>query len=216
MRILKMAQGSPEWLDARLALVTASELDNLISPTWKIKTGEGPKTYLMRKIAEAWLCQPVQMFSTFASEQGQLLEPEAKAWFEITHDCTVETAGFIVGDDNRCGCSPDGIIAGKKEGVEIKCCQPTNAVRYAIDGILPPDYELQVHGSLYVTGFDRWHFISYSRQLPKFECVQERQQDRCDIIAEALAGFYARFDAEWEKLNSRTDEPRKNPFAKKL
>ena len=248
MKILDVKQGTDEWLDARLGLVTASELGALISPTWKIRTGDGPRTYLYRKIAEAWLCKPVNTFGSFTTEQGQVLEPEARPWFELAHDCEVSTkSGFIVGDDGRCGASPVGLIkcqtcgglgmlgghrgqtaesfdqsgepceicfGGFTAGIEIKCPQETNAVRYAIEGVLPADYELQVHGSLYVTGFPRWHFLSYSRHLPKFHIVVERREDRCQVIADALAGFYERFDAEWEKLSKLAEEPRINPFKK--
>jgi hypothetical protein len=213
MRIYDVKQGTEEWIDARLGIVTASELDALISPTWKIRTGEGPRTYLFRKLAEAWLCKPVVSFGSYVTEQGNILEPEARPWFELANSCDVSTkAGFILADDNRCGCSPDGIIEAKGEGLEIKCPQETNAVRYAIDGVLPTDYELQVHGSLYVTGFARWHFLSYHRRLPKLHIVVERDEAKCAIIAEALAGFYAKFDAEWDKLNRLADEPRENPF----
>lgn len=213
MKIFNVKQNSPEWLDARLGLVTASELDALISATWKIRTGEGVKTYLYRKLAECWMECPLQSFGSFATDQGNVLEPEARPWFELTHDCEVSTAaGFIVGDDNRSGCSPDGLIVNRNEGLELKCPQETNAVRYAIEGVLPPDYELQVHGSLYVAKCDRWHFVSYSRKLPKLHLVIERDEKKCAIIAEALAGFYERFDAEWEKLSAAADEPRSNPF----
>ena len=221
MKIYNVKQNTPEWLDARLGLVTASELDALISPTWKIRTGEGPRTYLYRKLAECWMECPLNSFGSFATDQGNALEPEARPWFELTHDCEVSTAaGFIVGDDNRSGCSPDGLVMSHEPvefqkpiaGLEIKCPQETNAVRYALEGVLPADYELQVHGSMFVTGFSRWHFVSYSRKLPKLHLVIERDEKKCAVIAEALAGFYERFDTEWEKLSAAADEPRSNPF----
>jgi len=228
VKIFNVKQGTPEWLDARLGLVTASELDALISPTWKIRTGEGPRTYLYRKLAECWMECPLQSFGSFATDQGNALEPEARPWFELANDCEVSTKeGFIVGDDGRCGCSPDGIIKCKlcdgmgnpkncilcqNQGLEIKAPQEVNAVRYAIEGVLPADYELQVHGSMYVTGFSRWHFVSYSRKLPKLHLVVERDEKKCAVIAEALAGFYAKFDEEWTKLSNAADEPRSNPF----
>ena len=212
MKILDVRQGTDEWLDARLGRVTASELSSLITSGWKVKTGEGPRSYLMRKIAEAWLSKPVNVFGSYATEQGTLLEPRARAWFELAHNCDVQTVGFIVGDDNRCGCSPDGIV-GTDSGLEIKCPQETNAVRYALDGTLPDDYEMQIHGSLFVTGFPRWHFVSYHPQLPCLDIIIDRDESKCAVIAEALAGFYQYFDDAWEQLNAIADEPRVNPFA---
>ncbi len=215
MRIVKCQQGTEEWLDARLGLVTASEVDALITSKWKIKDMDdaGPQTYLFTKIAENWLSKSLEGFTSFATEQGILLEKEARADFKIDHKCEIETVGFIVGDDRRCGCSPDGII-GNEAGVEIKCPQPTNAVRYAINGVLPPDYELQVHFSMFVSGFKRWHFLSYHRTLPKLDIVIERDKEKCATIGKALAAFYAAFDSAWEKLNETADEPRANPYLK--
>ncbi len=212
MKILNVKQGTEEWLDARLGLVTASELDALISPTWKIKTGDGPRTYLYRKVAEAWLCKTIYGGGAFAMEQGTLLEPEARPWYELTYDCEVKTAGFIVGDDNRCGCSPDGLIAGEKRGLELKCPQEIAAVRYAIEGEFPEQYQMQVHGSMFVTGYDQWTFLSYHRTLPKFVITIQRREDRMETIQQALSEFYDRFDEAFERLNKSADEPRKNPF----
>ncbi len=223
MRIIKCQQGDDVWVDSRLGIVTASECDALISPVkWELKTGEGPKTYLATKLAEAWLCRPVESFGAWAADQGTLLEPRARRWYEATHDCDIAQVGFIVGDDRRCGCSPDGLITlpaaldksaiGGYMGIEIKSPQPIAATKYALAGVLPPEYSTQVHFSMFVTGFSRWTFVSYHDALPK--CVVEVQRDEAKIaiIEKALANFYNAFDEGWEKLNAKADEPRKNPF----
>ncbi len=243
--MLDVKQGTDEWLDARLGLVTASEVDALISPVkWELKTGEGPKTYLATKLAEAWLCRPVETFGAWAADQGTLLEPRARAWYEATHDCDIAQVGFIVGDDRRCGCSPDGLLRcetckgqgsivvraresgeipgyvgcplcdgkGFIEGLEIKSPQPIAATKYALDGVLPPEYSTQVHFSMFVTGFKRWGFVSYSDKLPKLVIEVQRDESKIAVIQSAVDRFYNAFDEGWEKLNERADEPRKNPF----
>lgn len=243
MTILDYPQGSQEWITARLGLVTASEAEALITPKWKIKDLDdaGPRTYLFRKLAEAYLCQPVDQFSSFQTEQGTLLEPEAIPYFELMQGCDVDRVGFIIGDDRRSGCSPDGLIkcgicrgagwtaqgstnnpqqiqcnscygTGWTSGLELKCPQPANAVRYAMDGILPPDYELQVHFSMFVTGFPRWKFMSYHRRLPKLIIEVKRDEEKIAKIQSALDRFYNAFDEAWDDLNKRADEPRRNPF----
>ena len=54
MIISKHPQGSIEWMQARAGIPTASEFDNLVTPKWEVRTGQMPKTYLARKLAEWW------------------------------------------------------------------------------------------------------------------------------------------------------------------
>lgn len=219
MKIIDCKQGDEAWLSHRLGRVTASELDALVSPTGKIRTGEGPRTYLAKKVAEAWLGHPLQSFGSFATEQGTLMEPEARPWYSITYGKEIRQVGFIASDDNRAGCSPDGLIyVGEfpDYGIEIKCPQEAKATAYALSGELPDDYRLQVQGSMFVTGFQRWEFLSYHRNLPKTVVTVQRDERLMATIAEALEEFYQRFDEAFDKLNraaiAQGDEPRRNPF----
>jgi Na+/alanine symporter len=64
MKIHEAGQGSVEWMQARSGIPTASEFDALVTPKWKVKTGDGPKTYLAKKLAEWWLGGPLASFNT--------------------------------------------------------------------------------------------------------------------------------------------------------
>lgn len=195
MKIHDFEQGSAEWLTARIGKVTASELDNLVTPEFKIRDGATPYTYLCQKVAEAYKGKPLPQFSTFATEQGELLETEARGWYALEHtDRKVINVGFVEHDGGRCGCSPDALL-GDDSGLEIKCPQPTNHVRYLLDGTLPKDYAAQVHMSLYVTGRKSWRFVSYHRGYPAFVLNVERDESIMAKIDAALAQFYTRFDA---------------------
>jgi hypothetical protein len=55
VKIVDVVQGSADWLQVRAGIPTCSEFDALISPLGKIRTGEGPQTYLARKLAEKWI-----------------------------------------------------------------------------------------------------------------------------------------------------------------
>lgn len=201
MRILSCQQGEQEWLQARVGKVTASEADQLLTPKFKIKEGEGPKTYLAKKLAEHILGRPLEGFSSFATEQGEILEMEARNWFAFQHNHTVQQVGFIEGDDGRCGCSPDALL-DDDGGLEIKAPQPTNHVKYLLNGELPDDYAVQVHFSLYVTGRPYWKFVSYRRKFPAFVLTVKRDEAIQSKIKEALATFYTNFDAALNKIKS--------------
>lgn len=193
------AQGEAEWLQHRIGKVTASEASSLLTPLFAVKTGEGPKTYLYEKLAEGWRGKPLPGFSSWATQEGQLLEDEARRWYSLESDDAVQNVGFIEHDDHRCGCSPDGLI-GEDGGLELKAPQPTNHIRYVMEGVLPKDYAPQVHFSLYVTGRPWWRFVSYCRGFPPLVLTVQRDEAICAKIQEALTGFYAAYDAAMLKL----------------
>lgn len=199
MKVHEVEQGSMEWMALRAGIPTASELDALLTPLWKIKTGAGPQTYLEKKLAEWWQGGPLPGFSgAFATEQGMILEQEARPWFALDHNTTIQRVGFITTDDGLFGCSPDGLL--DKEGLEIKCPEAHTHVGYLLAGVLPEDYMAQVHGGMYVTGFESWKFVSYRRHFPQLVLTVERDDKIQGQIAEALDLFQERFEEGKAKL----------------
>lgn len=202
MKIHKCTQGDAEWHMLHVGRVTASEMDALMTPEFKIRTGETPKTYLYRKLAEGYRGKPLPGFYSWQTEQGIELEAEARRTYCFTQeDYGLRNVGFCEHEDGRSGCSPDALI-GDEGGLEIKAPEPTNHVRYLIDGVLPKDYVMQVHFSMYVTGRPWWKFASYHRGYPMFILRVERNEEACKTIAEALSGFYAKYDAAMTKLRN--------------
>ena len=202
-KIHDINQGDADWLALRIGKVTASEMDNLVSPEFKVRDGATPYTYLCQKVAESYSGKPLPGFTSFATEQGELLEIEARGWYALEHtDRKVINVGFVEHDSGRCGCSPDALL-GEDGGLEIKCPQATNHVRYLLDGTLPKDYAAQVHMSLYVTGRKFWRFVSYHRGYPAFVLNVERDAAIMAKIDAALAQFYDRFDSAMLTLKTK-------------
>ena len=169
MKIHDVKQGSEEWFKLRAGIPTASEFGQLLTPLFKVREGEMPKTFVQKKLAEAWMGGPILGFGgSFMMEQGQVVEQEARPFYELTCGEEVTTVGFCTTDDGTVGCSPDGLI-GEDGGIEIKCPEPQTHVKYLLNGVLPDDYAAQVHGALFVTGRPWWRFISYRRGFPLFE-----------------------------------------------
>ncbi len=202
MKVHDCVQGEAEWSLLRAGKVTASEADELLTPLFKAKTGEGPDKYLYKKLAEKWRGVPVGQFSSFETEQGQMLEDEARQWFNLIHsEHRMRTVGFCEMEGQPCGCSPDALL-GEDGGLELKCPQDTAHVKYLMEGILPKDYAVQVHFSMYVTGRAWWKFLSYHRKYPKFVLRVERDEEICAKIAEAMAAFLKRFSEGFAKLSA--------------
>jgi len=204
MKILDCKQGSTEWEQARLGVVTASEADALLTPLFKIRTGEGVETYLYRKLAEKILHWSPEAGSTFAMDQGSLIESLALPWFGFTYDCEPRRVGFCVSDCGRYGCSPDAIL-GDDNGLEVKAPQPPTHLKYLLAGELPPEYRVQVHFSMFVTGRPRWTFLSYSRQFDPLVIPVERDEAIQAMIRQALDQFFIKFDAAYAKIKAIKD-----------
>lgn len=200
MKIINCEQNSLEWMIARAGVVTASEMDALISPLWKIRTGDGVQTYLAQKLAEQWIGGPLPSIQgTFDMEQGKILEEEARPFYTLTTGEEVTPVGFITSDDGKFGCSPDGLI-GETSGIEIKCPKMETHIRYLLDGELPKQYAAQVHFSMFVTGRSSWRFMSYRRNFPPLIITIKRDDEIAETIAEALAGFFDQLEAAMDKL----------------
>jgi hypothetical protein len=206
MKTFNMPQGSKEWNDIRRGVVTASEIDALVTPDFKPRTGEGVKTYLYTKIADKLMAQNDDSSTeegdgapSWAADQGKILENTAIPWFEFETDLTVERVGFCLSDDGRIGCSPDGLV-GETAGIETKCPQPHYQVRYLLGREVPKQYLGQVHMSMLVTGRPYWYFVSYSQNLPKLMITVERDEEIQEKLRNVIDSFLADFDREYEKV----------------
>lgn len=198
----ELEQKTDEWLRMHLGRPTASGFDQIMTPKFEARTGQMPKSYLMEKLAEKAQNLPPPGFSSFYTEQGQMLENDAFMAFSLASERQRLThCGFVIGDDERCGCSPDGLI-GDDDGLEIKCPSPKVHMGYLLGGKLPDDYAPQVHGSLYVTGRKQWNFFSYCRKMKPFHLVVKRDEAIMAKIAECLAKFYADFDAAMQRYTA--------------
>lgn len=207
-----MEQGSTAWTQARLGVVTASEIDALISPTWKVRTGEGVETYLVKKLCEKALGWSPEVPASFAMDQGSLVEKIALPWYGFTYDCEPKRVGFCVSDDGRIGCSPDALL-GDDDGLEIKVPLPPTHLKYLLKNEVPPDYLPQVHFSMYVTGRPQWTFLSYSRHFPSLVVKVKRDPEIQAQIKAALDAFFLKFDAKLSLINQWKHEENERMMA---
>lgn len=204
MKILDVKQGSTAWAQARLGVVTASEADALITPTFKVSEGKGVETYLYKKLSEKILGYSLDMGGTWEMGQGNIVESIARPWYAFTYDVDVKTAGLCLTDDERCGASPDGLLADGS-GLEIKSPQGPTHLKYYFKNEVPPEYRVQIAFSLYVTGAPYWTFVSFHRQLPPLVVRVERDEKVMAIIQGAVTDFFRQFDAAYAKIKAIKD-----------
>lgn len=197
-------QGSPEWAKLRLGVPTASEFDALITPKAEMRVGQGPTTYLYKKLCERSLGFAMDGGSSFAMGNGTILEQEALPWFEFAHEIKVDRVGFCTTDDGRIGASPDGLI-GDEGGIEIKCPNPETHLAWLMEKSLPKEHFAQVHGSMLVSGRKWWNFLSYSRQFPAFLLRVERDERVIGAMQHTLDHFLKQFDAKLSEIQAMRD-----------
>ena len=199
MKVHPAEQGSLEWLAARAGIPTASEFDQLLTAKFEARKGEMPRTYLARKLAERWLGSPIMGGNTLDMEWGKILEEEARPGAAFDYNLDIQPVGLVTTDDGKIGASPDGLI-GEDSGIEIKCPGADKHVKYLLSGVVPDDYLLQVHGSMFVTGRATWRFMSYRRHFPSLMLIVERDEKIVDIIGKTLAQFVEHLDEAWNQL----------------
>lgn len=205
MIIHRVEQNTSDWLKLHVGIPTASGLSQLLDGDFEFRKGEMPRTYLHKKLAEKYRGQPLITLGSsgsFSTDQGMILEEEAVPWFELEYETPIDRVGFITTDDERFGCSPDGLLVGQECGLELKAPAAHTHVKYLIEGRLPPEYAAQVHGSMFVTGFKEWIFCSYRRGFPPFKLHVQRDETVMQKIAIALARFHANFALGFERLQS--------------
>jgi hypothetical protein len=163
MRIIECEQGTPEWLQARLGVPSASSYSKLVTTTGK--SSAQAEAYINQLVAERITGEPTIFHVTEPMTRGIELEPEARFRYEMETGNLVIQVGFLMHDTLQAGASPDGLV-GENGGLEIKCPSAHTHVEYLRDGDLPIKYFQQVQGCLWISGRDWWDFMSYH---PKME-----------------------------------------------
>lgn len=198
MITLDIEQGSNEWFQARLGIPTASVFDKIVTTTGApSKSAEK----LMYKLAgERIIGYAEEGYINEAMQRGIDLEEEARMLFQITTDMEVEKVGICFHDESRkFACSPDGKV-GDNEGLEIKCPSLAVHVEYLLNNKLPATYFQQVQGSLFVTGWERYHFFSYYPGMRPFHIVVERDEIWIAKFSKAIKEFCDELEEVYNKL----------------
>ena len=186
MITLDVEQCSDEWLAARAGIPTASCFDKIITSTGKKSTQA--KTYMMKLIAEHFTKEKTSVEQNDWMLRGIELEEEARDYYKLITDRDVSEVGLIYKDDDKLvSCSPDGLTGDR--GLEIKCPAPHTHVSYLLDGKLPTSYVMQVQGSMWVSGLDKWDFLSYHPDFPHLLITVEKD----DALHQAMDSFIGEF-----------------------
>jgi len=158
--ISDVIQGTDAWLSERAGRPTSSNFSRILTATGKRSTQRN--AYLYKLAGERVTGNTEDGYKGASMQRGNELEPSARQFYQMKTGSKVDEVGLCFPDeDKKYSCSPDGIILEDKKGLEIKCPELSAATEYLYKGKLPTKYVVQVQGSMLVTGYEAWDFMSY-------------------------------------------------------
>ena len=194
---LDVEQGSDEWFAARCGIPTASNFDKIITATGKKSSqAEG---YMNTLLAESVTSEKSSIKQTDWMLRGIEMEPEARETYEFITDSKVDQTGLVFRDESKnVACSPDGLLPDR--GLEIKCPAPGTHIGYLLGGKTPTTYIPQLQGSMWVTGFDTWDFLSYHPDIKPMIITVRRDEKFHNALDEIMGAFLDTLNEKRELL----------------
>lgn len=190
-------QMSEEWFAMRAGIPTASSFDKIFTSTGKKSTQAD--AYMNTLVAEWLTGGKAEGYTSDWMARGIEMEAEARAAYEFITESEVSGTGIVFKDEDRlASCSPDGLLINK--GLEIKCPAPGTHVGYLMAGKLPTTYVSQVQGSMWVTGFESWDFVSYCPGIKPVIITVNRDDKLMGMIDDIMAEFLTEMLVRRQKL----------------
>lgn len=197
MEVFKdIEQGSQEWLNMRLGLITCSEIKTIRAD------GAGAQTYINGLAYERITGESSAVFSgNLWTERGHELEPVAREAYERKTAFEVEQVSFI--KNLGFGYSPDGLV-GDNGLIEIKAKQPKDQIALLRSGNIPNEHLDQLDGGLLCSNREWIDFVAYCPNLPIF-IKRVYAKDRIQQI-EKLNELIAKYNVQIEDVANQISE----------
>lgn len=207
--IVDCEQNTPEWLQARAGIATASCFDVVqqeVGPRGGIPIGR--QTYLRKLAGEIITGKPAVNYTNAAMERGHEVEPKARAEYAFVTATEPQLVGFVHSKDGICGrrgASPDSLI-GDRGMLEIKTAEP-----HILIGVIemarkdptwvPPEHIAQCQGCLWVCERDWIDLMIYCDDMPVY-FLKRIKRDETYIAG--LEKHVLRFNVDLQQLVLRT------------
>ncbi len=192
LEIIQCEQGTDEWFQARLGVVTASEFATVCA---KGRGGAASKTrrdYMLKLIGESITGEVADRYTNQHMERGHQMEPVARRLYAERAEVAPRQVGFI--RNGRKGCSPDSLIDANGM-VEIKSKLPHLQIEVLLAKRLPPQHVDQVQGQLWVAEREWCDFVSYWPGLPLFVIRVWRDEEHIRELSTEVDVFVAEMDS---------------------
>lgn len=159
-----LMQGDEAWLNARLGLITASEMKLLLTPTLKVADNDKVRAHVWEILAQRITRHIEPRYVSDDMMRGVEAEPIARDIYaqSVAIDYEVTQVGFITNDSYgfTIGYSPDALV-GEQGLWECKAPRQKTQIETIVSGEVPAEHILQVQTGLMVTGREWLDFSSY-------------------------------------------------------
>ena len=202
-----LEQGSDEWHQARCGLITASELNRIMTPG-TLKPANNDKTRQhVYELAAQRINQYVE--PSYVGDnmlRGWADEIKAREKYSEMFAPVTEVGGMVRQFETfELWCSPDGLV-GDDGGIECKSRIQKYQLQTIASNEVPSEYVLQVQAALLVSGRKWWDFISYSGGMPMWIIRVEPDWKVQQAIIEACVSFEEKVQEVIGTYYSRVDD----------
>lgn len=205
-----LEQGTQSWLDARLGMVTASVVGELVTPkTLTVANNDKSRALTMQLVAERITGWSDPTFMSADMQRGHDVEPIARDLYSETVAPATEL-GFMVRTFDldfarpvgqiKIGYSPDGLV-GDDGLIEVKAPRSKTHLATILSGEVPQHHMPQIQAGLLIADRDWCDFISFYAGMPPFIKRVHRDEKWGAVIVQAVETFEARaaeMQAEYE------------------
>lgn len=182
-------QGSQEWLDLRLGLITCSEIATIRAD------GKGAQTYINGLAYERITGEPSSVFQGNEwTDRGHEFEGAARDLYMQKTNTWIKEVAFV--KNKGFGYSPDGLFYDVDNenpigAIEVKIKKPNIQIHILRTGEIPTEHIDQLIGGLSCAELAWIDFISYCPNLPLFvkRIYKAEVQDKIHNI-ESLVNKY--------------------------
>jgi putative phage-type endonuclease len=185
----EIEQNTEEWHQIRLGIVTASNVNVIMTPTGKPAKNQKVREYAYAIAAQREYGFIEDSFQSYDMIRGHIQEGIARDIYNDNY-APIKECGFITNDNYgfRIGCSPDGLV-DEDGGIEIKSRLAKFQFQTIINGEVPNEYMNQIQAFLLVSGRDYCDYVQYSNGLPLFVKRVTVDPVRREAIIEAITAF---------------------------
>lgn len=197
-------QGSGEWYALRCGMLTASNMDLILTPTLKVAKNDKSRAHVFEILGQKITKNTEPQYISHDMLRGHEDEVTAKIIYAEKY-APVEDIGFITNDKwgFTLGFSPDGLV-GADGFIECKSRLQKFQVETILSGLMPDDFSLQVQTGLLVSERKWSDFISYCGGMPMMTVRVYPNEEIQTRIIEAARSFYedvdGKYSAYMEKL----------------
>lgn len=205
MRSIPVVQGSAAWLQARVGLVTASRMSDVMATPKRGTTELACKRdYRMELLCERLTGRAAEHYVSREMDFGSEQEPFARAAYEVVQDVLVDEVGLVLHPImDFSAASPDGLV-GDDGAIEIKAPKTATHLNWRLADVVPEEHIDQCMWVMACCGRQWIDFVSFDPRLPQglrfFVKRLERDEKRIAEMEYAVMEFNAEVDAMIEGL----------------